>query len=90
MLTLRIVNGGADWYLSRDMEYIKRLYLPGIAANVFPHNVNDGGADEGVFYDERIQIRRRVSNDSAHNWVSAAHCSVIDIGDQRSWIEAVE
>lgn len=66
------------------------LYLPGVAANVLPHNVNDGGADKGVLDDERIQIWRRVGYDSAHNWVSAAHRSVIDIGDQRSRIEGIE
>lgn len=65
-------------------------YLPGVTANMLPHNVNDGGTDEGVFNDEWVQIRCRVGYDSAHNWVSAAHRSIIDIGDQRGWIETVE
>lgn len=57
---------------------------------MLPHHVNDRSADEGIFNNEWVEIRRRVRDDSAHNWVSATDGSVINIGDQGSWVEAVE
>lgn len=43
-----------------------------VAANVFPHDVDDDGANQRVLDDERIQVGSRISDDCAHDIDSLA------------------
>lgn len=76
--------------LESTLYKVKKCILPGIATNVFPHDVDDGGPNQRVLDDEGIQIRCRVRDDSAHNWVSSTYGGVIDISNQGSRIQGIE
>lgn len=57
---------------------------------MLPHDVNHGSPDERILNDEGIEIGSRISNYSAHNWVSAAYGGVINIGDQGGRVKIIE
>lgn len=54
---------------------------------MLPHNVDDSSSDQGVFNDERIKVRGRVSNNGSHNWVPATHGRVINVSNQCSRVQ---
>lgn len=50
--------------------FILRVFR--VAPDVLPHHINDSGADQRVFNDERVQIRSRVLHDGSHDVDSLA------------------
>lgn len=66
------------------------IILPGIAANMLPHHIDNSSSDEGIFDNEGVKIRCRVSHDRTHDWVPSTNCCVIDIGDQRSRVQIIK